>query len=562
MGYIENLNEIMSIKEQLKTSLGLQSNDFAMYPELINKSVEEIALEYDMTKNYFTIEVTELGQYSNSFSINISIDSSVNTEQVEYFAYSKNDSEFTIVPNVNAESVNIQISNLLVNDKVRICGKAISLSGVNITFSNLCTCKMYGNIMSLLKENDFENTTLSSNNALQELFSGQNSYIYADQLVLPSNVTEACYYKMFYNSRLVTPPQLPATTLAPGCYESMFDGCTELSYAPALPSTSLKNYCYESMFARCSSLKSLPKLNATSLYKRCYRSMFSRCTSLTIVDCFSDVILNMPSYLERCFYGMFADCTNINYITDIHIDTIYGGNEMFASMFSGCTKLVNGPIIYVNNMTSNNAYFDNIFSGCTALKRWGFILQSSNDYYRLNANMTNVSSYGTLIVKPLATNINYITSNWVLGRYFITDNKIYQYFDTYDNLLDLVSSTNGYINTEALSMTNADYNALFDTSALLSTSTIKAQIYNNESLTEQTLTYSASGEASVTVSLTAGQVVKLYAGTSTGNGEYWLNAFSTADEGNAYLYTVSTTGSYVITTHAGTNKPYFTVTAA
>jgi hypothetical protein len=270
----------------------------------------------------------------------------------------------------------------------------------------------------------------------------------------------------------------------------------------------------------------------------------------------------MPSYLERCFYGMFADCTNINYITDIHIDTIYGGNEMFASMFSGCTKLVNGPIIYVNNMTSNNAYFDNIFSGCTALKRWGFILQSSNDYYRLNANMTNVSSYGTLIVKPLATNINYITSNWVLGRYFITDNKIYQYFDTYDNLLDLVSSTNGYINTEALSMTNADYNALFDTSALLSTSTIKAQIYNNESLTEQTLTYSASGEASVTVSLTAGQVVKLYAGTSTGNGEYWLNAFSTADEGNAYLYTVSTTGSYVITTHAGTNKPYFTVTAA
>lgn len=591
MGYIENLNEIMSIKEQLKANLGLQSDDFAMYPELINKTVEDIALDYDMTKNYFTIEAIDqpnnFNGIANTLQFSITISSSLNTESLEYIAYSKNDGEFTVVPNVNGETVTITIDGLVKDDKIRICGKGNTLNGVNIKdfyvkyaqdsdAKNHLKFKFYGNIMSLLKENNFENTTITENNVFYGLFSearaSEYPYIYADQLVLPSNTTQGCYSYMFDECKnLMTAPQLPATTLAKNCYSNMFYNCWSLVNPPALPATELANSCYANMFYFCKSLAVVPKLHVTKFETSCCSSMFNTCTSLTYIDCFDDnmnigeTIISAP---DNVFTSMFENCTSIVSIKDIKINNLSPGYSIFWKMFKGCTKLVNGPIIYVQSYYSNQvvglAPLKEMFQGCTALKRFGLILNSVNDYSSMNLKQTSVSSYGTQIVNPLATGLSSSNTqaDWSIGRYFITDNRICQYFDTYDDLLASVSLTNGYINTESLSMTNSDYNALFDTSALLATSVIKAQIYDNNTLTEQSLSYSASGEASVTVSLTAGQVVKLYAGTTSGNGEYWINAFSTADEGSSYLYTVQTTGNYIITTHAGTNKPYFTVTAA
>ena len=49
--------------------------------------------------------------------------------------------------------------------------------------------------------------------------------------------------------------QLPATTLADGCYDYMFYGCTSLTTAPELPATTLKSGCYDYMFRDCTSLK-------------------------------------------------------------------------------------------------------------------------------------------------------------------------------------------------------------------------------------------------------------------------------------------------------------------
>jgi hypothetical protein len=63
---------------------------------------------------------------------------------------------------------------------------------------------------------------------------------------------------LFYNcSNIINVSSnfLPATTLAKGCYASMFYGCTSLTTAPELPATMLKNSCYSSMFQGC------PKLN-------------------------------------------------------------------------------------------------------------------------------------------------------------------------------------------------------------------------------------------------------------------------------------------------------------
>ena len=79
---------------------------------------------------------------------------------------------------------------------------------------------------------------------------------------------------------LTTAPELPATTLARYCYNSMFSGCTSLTQAPVLPVTTLATYCYSNMFGNCTSLTSAPELPATNLARNCYYNMFNGCTSL------------------------------------------------------------------------------------------------------------------------------------------------------------------------------------------------------------------------------------------------------------------------------------------
>ena len=59
---------------------------------------------------------------------------------------------------------------------------------------------------------------------------------------------------------LTTAPELPATTLADGCYENMFYNCTQLTSAPELPATTLADYCYSFMFDSCTNLESVTML--------------------------------------------------------------------------------------------------------------------------------------------------------------------------------------------------------------------------------------------------------------------------------------------------------------
>ena len=82
---------------------------------------------------------------------------------------------------------------------------------------------------------------------------------------------------------LTSAPELPATTLAGNCYDSMFSGCTSLTDAPVLPATKLADFCYSSMFSGCTSLTSAPKLSAEKLANNCYSYMFSNCNSLSTI---------------------------------------------------------------------------------------------------------------------------------------------------------------------------------------------------------------------------------------------------------------------------------------
>ncbi len=64
----------------------------------------------------------------------------------------------------------------------------------------------------------------------------------------------------------------------------MFSGCTSLTQAPELPATTLAEGCYHYMFEDCESLAQAPELSATTLAWGCYRNMFSGCTSLSEIS--------------------------------------------------------------------------------------------------------------------------------------------------------------------------------------------------------------------------------------------------------------------------------------
>jgi hypothetical protein len=71
---------------------------------------------------------------------------------------------------------------------------------------------------------------------------------------------------MFYQcTSLTKAPELPATSLAFGCYEYMFYQCTSLTKAPTLPAETLVSGCYFLMFNGCSSLNYI-KCLATEMY--------------------------------------------------------------------------------------------------------------------------------------------------------------------------------------------------------------------------------------------------------------------------------------------------------
>ncbi len=165
--------------------------------------------------------------------------------------YSKNGGQKTAVTS-DPISVNA-------GEKVAFYGSGTSItsySGTTISASG--EVKVYGNIMSLVDEEDFATNyaTLPAANTFSFLFSSCNRLKDASGLLLP------------------------ATTLKQNCYEYMFYGCTGLTTAPKLPATALINYCYYGMFYS-TSLIATPKLPASTLVPGCYYYMFISCTSLT-----------------------------------------------------------------------------------------------------------------------------------------------------------------------------------------------------------------------------------------------------------------------------------------
>ena len=165
-------------------------------------------------------------------------------------------------------------------DKVQFYGNGTSITKYGDPVMDDCTmingsgngftCKVYGNIMSLLDEENFATAkTLSDSYTFKFLFNNNPTLTDASRLLLPATqLQESCYMQMFNGcDALTAAPALPAETLAYGCYQQMFNGCTALTAAPVLPATKLVDYCYNSMFNCCSNLATVTCLATSGINK-------------------------------------------------------------------------------------------------------------------------------------------------------------------------------------------------------------------------------------------------------------------------------------------------------
>ena len=104
-----------------------------------------------------------------------------------------------------------------------------------------------GNVMSMLFGDKARNNfSLNAKNyAFYKLFYNNNTLKTISSNFLPATtLADSCYYRMFYNCKLLTTaPELPATTLASSCYSSMFRGCIRLNYIKMLATDISASVC-------------------------------------------------------------------------------------------------------------------------------------------------------------------------------------------------------------------------------------------------------------------------------------------------------------------------------
>ena len=228
-----------------------------------------------------------------------------------------------------------------------------------------CECYIYGNVMSLIKKDGFENLlTIPFANAFTSLFyNNQGIALHpTEPLVLPAVVLKSeCYKNMFARcERIEASPDLPARFLAPNCYESMFEGCKNLKKAPVLPAKVLISYCYKQMFSGCTSLKEAPALEATVLAKNCYDNMFNGCTALEVAPA-----LPAPKLAANCYQGMFSECASLTTAPALPVKDLTGCSGCYEDMFTGCANLVKAPALPATKLESY--CYRNMFARCSSL---------------------------------------------------------------------------------------------------------------------------------------------------------------------------------------------------
>ena len=245
------------------------------------KGGETVTATYGGEKKVKSVKAVKVGGEIDPLAVPLTIEAitagiiSIEKPKVG-MQYSLNGGAKTTISGTGTTTIEVEAG-----DKVAFYGKGTEITSYGASKISGCTtitgisgmgftCKVYGNIMSLVDEENFATAkTLSATYTFRNLFNG-NVYL-----------TDA--------SGLL----LPATELASNCYYQMFYGCTALTAAPALPATQLASYCYQQMFYNCSALTAAPELPAPTLVSNCYDNMFYGCSKLATVTCLATSGINM-----------------------------------------------------------------------------------------------------------------------------------------------------------------------------------------------------------------------------------------------------------------------------
>ncbi len=179
--------------------------------------------------------------------------------------YKINDGQWTSITSASGGGATISVAK---GDLVRFRGNNEVYATGRDAYSGFeggtATYDIEGNIMSLLYGDGFaESTTLPDREYIFCSLFKKAPVVSAENLVLPALTLKTyCYRSLFsYCTTLTKAPELPATTLAQGCYWYMFEQCA-ITVAPVLEATTLVNECYYHMFDGCRLLNRITCLAA------------------------------------------------------------------------------------------------------------------------------------------------------------------------------------------------------------------------------------------------------------------------------------------------------------
>ena len=268
----------------------------------------------------------------------------------EYFEYSVGGGEWIRFRTEGVE--NVPFGGSL--GKLRLRGKSIHGTALDITgaYSTIrfnidnspvdCT----GDIRTLIDYEDYANAS-TKDVKFSYLFYGNKELRTAPDLPA-KDLVEYCYCNMFSHcSSLTTTPALPATTLVRYCYDNMFAYCSSLTTVTSLPAYELAEYCYHYMFTGCKSLTNLPTLpEFSSLAIGCFKSMFQYCYALETAP-----MLLVQSLAADCFQGMFYSCTNLSsvrlVINDPEMYKSFNPQLYFFNWLNGAGTKADSPQLYL-----------------------------------------------------------------------------------------------------------------------------------------------------------------------------------------------------------------------
>ena len=303
---------------------------------------------HDYSQDYLTLRVLTAGTIPWA---------SIGTGQAKTIEYSINNGTWTTITAGSSTTISVSA-----NDVVRLRGTNNTYAKDKSNYSGFeggtATYDIEGNIMSLVYGDNFVgNNTLTGTYNFCSMFKLSNA-ISAEHLILPATtLTAYCYRAIFSKaSSLITPPALPATTLAQGVYWYAFEECP---------------------------ITSAPDLLATELVRECYGYMFTGCRSLNYIKCLATS--GFSTY--QCLQGWVTNvASNGTFVKDVDTPIATG------SWTRGNSGIPTSWLVYDNSAVASPEIVYDGFSTVTLTCS----TQGATIYYRLG-NTGSYSVYSTPI---------------------------------------------------------------------------------------------------------------------------------------------------------------------